>query len=296
MMCFLERSIVPEDAEPPLPPQAAQRSAVTVTRAEFGCSMDYGLHHIRLSIILRIHGPRIVHRARNSSFLVHILHLTPNAIMSKLSEPLKALIGAAHAKPNTLPAPKHIKSVYERIANEASSKQVGLPAWLTASVSLLYIIDFKPSYDANTARQAAATFTMNSPDSLLELYSLANSPKHKKNESHGVYTAELMREIGLKCIGLNGVSGKTPFHILISLTCNTGTKNNQLPRSLLRRPANGYPKGTFQATSTKVTHTQTYRRHCLTRQLAVGPDLPSVHRQTDGQTRSIASRSTSLHY
>ena len=47
---------------------------------------------------------------------------------------------------------------------------------------------------------------MNSPDSLLELYSLANSPKHKKSETHGVYTAELMREIGLKCIGLNGVS------------------------------------------------------------------------------------------
>ena len=55
--------------------------------------------------------------------------------MSKLSEPLKALINASHAKPNTLPAPRHISSVYERIANEAGSKQVGLPAWLTASVS-----------------------------------------------------------------------------------------------------------------------------------------------------------------
>ena len=49
---------------------------------------------------------------------------------------------------------------------------------------------------------------MNSPDSLLELYSLANSPKFKKSESQGIYTAELMREIGLKCIGLNGVSGE----------------------------------------------------------------------------------------
>lgn len=54
--------------------------------------------------------------------------------MSKLSEPLKALINAAHAKPNTTPAPKHIRSVYERIANNAASKKVGLPAWLTASV------------------------------------------------------------------------------------------------------------------------------------------------------------------
>ena len=47
--------------------------------------------------------------------------------------------------------------------------------------------------------------TMNSPDSLLELYKLANSPQHKKSEKHGVYTAELMREVGLKNIGLNGV-------------------------------------------------------------------------------------------
>lgn len=47
---------------------------------------------------------------------------------------------------------------------------------------------------------------MNSPDSLLELYSLATSAQHKKGEKHGVYAAELMREIGLKCIGLNGVA------------------------------------------------------------------------------------------
>ncbi len=54
--------------------------------------------------------------------------------MSKLSEPLKALINAAHAKPNTLPAPRHIASVYERVANGALEKGVGLKAWLTASV------------------------------------------------------------------------------------------------------------------------------------------------------------------
>ncbi|KAK5170335.1 uncharacterized protein LTR77_004922 [Saxophila tyrrhenica] len=105
--------------------------------------------------------------------------------MSKLSEPLKALINASHAKPNTLPAPRHIASVYERVANGAREKGVGLKAWLTAS--------------------AAATFTLNSPDSLLELYKLANDAKFKRNENHGVWTAELMREIGLKCIGLNGV-------------------------------------------------------------------------------------------
>lgn len=42
--------------------------------------------------------------------------------------------------------------------------------------------------------------TMNSPDSLVELYHVA-AP-----ENDSVQTAELMREVGLKCIGFNGVS------------------------------------------------------------------------------------------
>ncbi|KAI6838788.1 hypothetical protein KC340_g4018 [Hortaea werneckii] len=54
--------------------------------------------------------------------------------MSKLSEPLKAFINAAHARPNTTPAPRHIGSVYEKVAQDASAKSVGMPAWLTASV------------------------------------------------------------------------------------------------------------------------------------------------------------------
>lgn len=57
--------------------------------------------------------------------------------MSKLSEPLKAFINAAHARPNTTPAPRHIGSVYEKVAQDASAKSVGMPAWLTASVRCL---------------------------------------------------------------------------------------------------------------------------------------------------------------
>ncbi|EMC93980.1 hypothetical protein BAUCODRAFT_36453 [Baudoinia panamericana UAMH 10762] len=105
--------------------------------------------------------------------------------MSKLSEPLKAFINAAHARPNTTTAPRHIASVYEKIAKDARSKQVGLPAWLTAST--------------------AVTMTMNSPQSLLELYGLATSANQSRGAQSGVWTAELMREVGLKCIGLNGV-------------------------------------------------------------------------------------------
>ncbi|KXT06992.1 hypothetical protein AC578_7267 [Pseudocercospora eumusae] len=102
--------------------------------------------------------------------------------MSKLSEPLKQFINAAHAKPHTIPAPRNVVSIYERIASDAATKKVGLPAWLCAST--------------------AATFTMNSPDSLLELYRLATASSTKKAD---VYAAELMREVGLKCIGFNGV-------------------------------------------------------------------------------------------
>lgn len=57
--------------------------------------------------------------------------------MSKLSEPLKQFINAAHARPNTIPAPKGVVGVYERIAREAGEKKVGLSAWLCASVSSL---------------------------------------------------------------------------------------------------------------------------------------------------------------
>jgi hypothetical protein len=50
--------------------------------------------------------------------------------------------------------------------------------------------------------------TMNSPESLLELYRLASKPEHQTGDGHNhpLLVAELMREAGLKCIGLNGVS------------------------------------------------------------------------------------------
>lgn len=55
---------------------------------------------------------------------------------------------------------------------------------------------------ANTV-QTATTMTMNSPESLTELFHLATASKDK---AQSVQIAELMREVGLKCIGLNGVS------------------------------------------------------------------------------------------
>ncbi|KAI9731813.1 MAG: hypothetical protein M1818_007678 [Claussenomyces sp. TS43310] len=49
--------------------------------------------------------------------------------------------------------------------------------------------------------------TMNSPDSLLELYYLAAS---KMDKAQALQTAELMREAGLKCISFNGVCSSLP--------------------------------------------------------------------------------------
>jgi hypothetical protein len=56
-----------------------------------------------------------------------------------------------------------------------------------------------------TSLQTAATMTMNSPDSLLKLYTLATKSGSSRSKDHPFYTAELMREVGLKCIGFNGV-------------------------------------------------------------------------------------------
>ncbi|KAF2860378.1 mitochondrial protein [Piedraia hortae CBS 480.64] len=102
--------------------------------------------------------------------------------MSKLSPALKSLIHATHARAGTTPAPYGIASVYRGIAADAKRLNVGTNAWLTAS--------------------AAATFTLNSPQSLLELFRVAVA---SQSNDAALSTAELIREIGLKCIGLNGV-------------------------------------------------------------------------------------------
>jgi hypothetical protein len=51
--------------------------------------------------------------------------------------------------------------------------------------------------------QTAATMTMNSPKSLTALHELASADGGLET---AVANAELMREVGLKCIGFNGVS------------------------------------------------------------------------------------------
>ena len=101
--------------------------------------------------------------------------------MSKLSDGLKVLINAAHARPNTVKAPANIGSIYQRIADTASENNVGVPSWLTMST--------------------AATMTMNSPSSLLQLHAVAS----QQPSTSPTAAAEIMREVGLKCISFNGI-------------------------------------------------------------------------------------------
>ncbi|KAL6229040.1 hypothetical protein BDW75DRAFT_235497 [Aspergillus navahoensis] len=103
--------------------------------------------------------------------------------MSKLSPSLKALINSPAARPNTFPAPRNIRSVYAKIQQTAQAKNVSKNSWIALST--------------------AATMTMNSPASLTALYETAISSD--SSESARIQTAELMREVGLKCISFNGI-------------------------------------------------------------------------------------------
>ncbi|KAF2121182.1 hypothetical protein BDV96DRAFT_484216 [Lophiotrema nucula] len=102
--------------------------------------------------------------------------------MSKLSPSLKALINAAHSRPGPVPAPRHIESIYKRIESEATARKLGRPSWLALST--------------------AATMTMNSPESMVALF---HASSKERTEQEQARTAEIMREVGLKCIGFNGV-------------------------------------------------------------------------------------------
>lgn len=56
-----------------------------------------------------------------------------------------------------------------------------------------------------TAVQAAATMTLNSPDSLVVLHQIATNPQSTPSPEQPEPVAELIREVGLKCIGFNGI-------------------------------------------------------------------------------------------
>lgn len=101
---------------------------------------------------------------------------------NKIRPTLKALISAPFARPQTTPAPAKIRNVYQRIAREARERQYGERPWITLA--------------------AAATFTLNSPASLVSLHSVASNAAPLLTP---LSVAELIREVGLKCISFNGI-------------------------------------------------------------------------------------------
>lgn len=116
--------------------------------------------------------------------------------MSKLSEAVKALINAGHAKPGYTRASAQTKPALERFASDAHEKKVGLPAWVTVST--------------------AVSATMNCPEAMTQIFHLANthnpqsqsqsqSQSQPRPQRTPAQNAELIREVGLKCISFNGI-------------------------------------------------------------------------------------------
>jgi hypothetical protein len=102
--------------------------------------------------------------------------------MTKLSPSLKSLLNETKCRPGPTPAPPEIQSIFSRIDAEATAKNLALWPWLAMST--------------------ATVVTMNSPESMTILFQYATASKPL---SERVVVAEFMREIGLRCMGINGV-------------------------------------------------------------------------------------------
>ncbi|KAK3313067.1 hypothetical protein B0H66DRAFT_385158 [Apodospora peruviana] len=100
---------------------------------------------------------------------------------TKLAPVIKELINVKWARPGPTPAPLGILDVYSKLKSEATEGQFGERPWLALS--------------------AAATFTLNSPTSLAVLHHVAAT----QTSLGPVPAAELIREVGLKCISFNGI-------------------------------------------------------------------------------------------
>ncbi|KAI1340232.1 hypothetical protein F5Y15DRAFT_415119 [Xylariaceae sp. FL0016] len=105
--------------------------------------------------------------------------------MSKLSDAVKALINASHARPGYTKASSQVQPALARLADDAASKKVGLPAWITLST--------------------AVSATLNCPEAMTQVFHLANEAGGDAPRRTPAQNAELIREVGLKCISFNGI-------------------------------------------------------------------------------------------
>ncbi|KAI1103828.1 mitochondrial protein [Jackrogersella minutella] len=105
--------------------------------------------------------------------------------MSKLSGTVKALINASYARPGYTPSSAGVYTALKKFASDAAEKKVGLPAWVTLST--------------------AVSATLNCPEAMTQIFHLANSTPTPNEQRTPAQNAELIREVGLKCISFNGI-------------------------------------------------------------------------------------------
>jgi hypothetical protein len=100
----------------------------------------------------------------------------------RLSIALRSLIEASSFRPKPTPASAGIREIFIKVEREAAARGLGLWPWL--------------------AILTATMMTMNSPESMLALFHYTTCVKPL---SYSVAVAEFMREVGLRCVGINGV-------------------------------------------------------------------------------------------
>jgi hypothetical protein len=93
-----------------------------------------------------------------------------------------SLINAADSRPRSTLTPFNIRGALSRIEREARGHKLSLWSWLAIST--------------------ATVMSMNSPESIIVLYRYTAALKPLTER---VAIAEFMREIGLRCTGINGV-------------------------------------------------------------------------------------------
>ncbi|KAI0438625.1 hypothetical protein F4803DRAFT_565152 [Xylaria telfairii] len=145
-------------------------------------------------------------------------------MVPKLSQAVKALVNAGHAKPGHTRAGAQVKPALEQLVSDAHQKKVGLPAWVTIST--------------------AVSATMNCPEAMTHVFSLANT-HNAPSQRTPAQNAELIREAGLKCISFNGIPRS-----INTLGAFYASLPSDVAASLSRTPTRELTQGNIEARKT----------------------------------------------
>ena len=152
---------------------------------------------------------------------------------------------------------------------------------------------------------------MNSPESLTELFNLATSSS--KDKAKSVQIAELIREVGLKCIGFNGVRRRArnrdsqllnTWQVPRTINC-LGAFRNSLPGDIISE-LNTRPtrlvlcsRTSFVAselTPMKCCQRIQYKKHLVPWPKPLEIHLRAIRNKTSRQTGGFTSRSSSVYH